>query len=1095
MKFRSFLFALIVLLNITLFSQNETSKWYFGYNAGLDFMTNPPTILTNGQVLTYEGSSSASDGAGNLLFYTDGTTVWNSQQQVMQNGTGLFGNPSTTQAALVIKQPGNTNIYFVFTLDMETLPNGLCYSVVDMNLAAGSGAVTTKNIQLMTPSCEKMAGVPHCNGVDTWLVTHDYGSDVFRAHQVTAAGVNPVPVLSSAGLNINSNWGDYAGQIKFSHDGSKLAAAVYQIDSVGTDIGAFQLFDFDNATGIVSNAITLAKGPIYNYAYGCDFSPDGTKLYGSRFDNNSYGNDIMQWDLSTGIPQSIVASYQVVGSTSVITHGMELGPDGKIYVARQSEEYLGVINNPNAPGISCNYVDLGQSLFPSVCANSLPGFVKNIPTLTISLIPEPVDCNSLGSATVFVLGGASPYTYLWMPSAQTSSIATNLTAGIYTLQLTNMYGCSLSYTTSIDSESPLSGTVTTMNPLCYGINDGSASIFVTGFTGPLIYSWSGTAQTSSLATGLPPGTYTVTATDQSIPCIFTSMFQLNAQIATQLSITANTVCAGQTLNFYANLPGVSYNWSGPNTFTSSLQNPALPNANPGMSGVYTLTVTTPQGCVANASVNALVTPGFTASAFSNAPCENQTLSFNGGAATSYQWVGPNNFSSNLQSPMINNVVLSSAGIYTLISEIGICRDTVTLGVTIYPLPLPIASSSGTVCENEWMQLMVNNSGTSYNWTGPGNYVSSMQNPTLVGQPTRSGQYMVTVTGTNGCQASAATTVIVVVAPSAIAWPANSCAGQRVSLSASGGSSYSWTGPAGFLANGQSVDFIPSGPHMGGTYTLTTSGTNNCTATTTVFVTVYALPSATLNGAIQACASSCQEFKLKGTSTSYFKTLFRVNNETITGPGLYYCFKKPGDYFASVIFTDTNNCINTSTLSVKIFEKPKADFEFIPFKPIAGAEEVVFTNTSSGPDQKSWTWFFINNSNPSLSGQRIPYRFETAGSFPVAMIVKNKWGCADTIVKAVFVEDEFSIYVPNAFTPDDDGINDLFQPKGTGIRNYQLMIFDRWGARLFSTTDFLTPWDGSFKGVGCKEDVYIWKIIVNGTDNKIKELQGHVTLYR
>jgi len=143
-KWKQILFGLLMLSGLTSFSQNEATKWYFGYHAGLDFMTNPPTIITTGTLYTTEGCASIADAAGNTLFYTDGITVYNKNNLMMANGDTLFGDGSTTQSGIIVKQPGNTNIYYVFTQDDVGGPNGFCYSIVDMNLAAGMGSELLK---------------------------------------------------------------------------------------------------------------------------------------------------------------------------------------------------------------------------------------------------------------------------------------------------------------------------------------------------------------------------------------------------------------------------------------------------------------------------------------------------------------------------------------------------------------------------------------------------------------------------------------------------------------------------------------------------------------------------------------------------------------------------------------------------------------------------------------------------------------------------------------------------------------------------------------------------------------------------------------
>ena len=168
MKIRIIFF--FVLLSQLLFSQGEANIWYFGENAGLDFNSGNPVALTNGQLNTIEGCATISNSVGQLLFYTDGITIYNSNHQVMLNGAGLYGDTSSTQSATIVKKPGSATLYYVFTIDEEVNPNGFCYSIVDMSLDGGNGAVTsTKNILVYTPTCEKLAVVKHANNTDFWI--------------------------------------------------------------------------------------------------------------------------------------------------------------------------------------------------------------------------------------------------------------------------------------------------------------------------------------------------------------------------------------------------------------------------------------------------------------------------------------------------------------------------------------------------------------------------------------------------------------------------------------------------------------------------------------------------------------------------------------------------------------------------------------------------------------------------------------------------------------------------------------------------------------------------------------------------------------
>jgi len=148
------LFLLFLVHGTSIAQPGQARFWYFGTQAGLDFGTNPPTPLTNGALTAFEGCASISDINGNLQFYTNGNQVWDRTHQVMPNGTGLNGDGLATQATIIVPAPANTALYYLFTVDTNGGPRGLCYSVVDMNLNNGFGEVTSKNNLLATPVTE-----------------------------------------------------------------------------------------------------------------------------------------------------------------------------------------------------------------------------------------------------------------------------------------------------------------------------------------------------------------------------------------------------------------------------------------------------------------------------------------------------------------------------------------------------------------------------------------------------------------------------------------------------------------------------------------------------------------------------------------------------------------------------------------------------------------------------------------------------------------------------------------------------------------------------------------------------------------------------
>ena len=347
MKKISFLLCVFSLYGFCIQAQNECNKWLFGNNGGLDFNSGSPLPFAGGQTFTSEGSASVADALGNLLFYTDGVTVWDKTHAIMPNGTGPLGGYSSSQSAMILLLPGSSTLYYVFTVG-QTFAD-FNYSIVDMTLNGGNGDVTVKNTLVSTSVCEKLCSVRKPNGIDFWIIVHDAMTDEFDAYTFTSAGINPVPVVSFAG---SPNSGDI-GYLKASPDGTMLSAALWNSGNL------FELFDFDNATGIVSNALTLPFHVASSGAYGVEFSPSSTYLYCAWITPG----EVRQYDLQAGSPAAIAASEVLVGSTGVAFNGaLQLAPDGKIYLAQYGAAYLGVINNPDIAGTGCNFVDVGIAI-------------------------------------------------------------------------------------------------------------------------------------------------------------------------------------------------------------------------------------------------------------------------------------------------------------------------------------------------------------------------------------------------------------------------------------------------------------------------------------------------------------------------------------------------------------------------------------------------------------------------------------------------------------------------------------------------------------------------------------------------------------
>lgn len=349
-------FVLLLCASDAVYGQQQTAHWFFGKNAGLDFIAGAPIVNNSGQTDANEGTASFSDEFGNLLFYTDGTNVFTRNHTIMPNGTGLNGHLSSTQSCIIIPAPGSANLYYIFTTDalerfleipLGSQSKGLNYSVVDMSIGV-DGEITVKNIPLPVDGfqrCnEQLTAVAKADCSGYWVITSYLGK--FYSFSVTSDGVNPDPVVSVGGPNSILPG---AGYLRASHDGKKIAYTSI------TESGGLRVYDFNNENGVLSNENILFMLP--RQYYGVEFSPNNTILYAST------ANNLLQYDLS-----ATPANSEVILATNNanMMGALQLGPNNKIYYADVEQytinEHLSVINDPDNfgnPGYVPDAISLG----------------------------------------------------------------------------------------------------------------------------------------------------------------------------------------------------------------------------------------------------------------------------------------------------------------------------------------------------------------------------------------------------------------------------------------------------------------------------------------------------------------------------------------------------------------------------------------------------------------------------------------------------------------------------------------------------------------------------------------------------------------
>ena len=339
--------------------------WFFGDMAGIDFNPEEPQPLPDSSVMVAPaGASVISDRNGEVLFYTNGATVWNKFGDIMPNGENLGGDPNASQSALIVPFPGDATKYYIFTTDAAGGP--LKYSIVDIKGDGGKGVVeaTSKGTSLFSRSTEKITAVEI--GGTTWLLAHELGNTSFYAYSITENGIQKgIPI--EAGSSHSSG----AGYMKFSTDGSKVAAAVQ-------DSPPFvELFKFNDSTDVSTDMLVDPVRIEFSgeQPYGVEFSPDNEKLYITTT------TGLYQYHVNDSLSaEEILASKKTIPTNGSGSLGaLQIGPNGQIYIAQEGVSEVLVINGPNTLETDTSHVAVSPfDLAGPASRRGLPNFVQSI---------------------------------------------------------------------------------------------------------------------------------------------------------------------------------------------------------------------------------------------------------------------------------------------------------------------------------------------------------------------------------------------------------------------------------------------------------------------------------------------------------------------------------------------------------------------------------------------------------------------------------------------------------------------------------------------------------------------------------------------
>lgn len=779
------LLAFLISANL-LHAQKEYDKWYFGNQAAIDFSSGTATALLNSSMDAIDNPASISDSLGNLLFYSDGIEVYNRNHILMPNGSGLLGSLSGGHTATAVRKPGSSNLYYLFTLDAFASSNGLRYNIIDMNLNGGLGDIVSgqKNIVLLNPASEQIVPVVHANGNDIWIVTHPWNSSSFNSYLITCSGLNISPVVSTVGNSRSGSTNNAPGQINISAQNNRIATVTY-----GT--GTFELFDFNNATGVLSNPLSFSG---YNNPWSVEFSADGSKLYLNGW-TTQY---VYQFDITTYTQLAISASQINLGNVTgpgspYFTGYMQRGPDNKIYIAVYLDSYLAVINNPNVAGAGCNLVDDGFDLGTMSSSAGLPNkVVVTHGSLTLTLGPDTSYCGNF--TQILTTGNANT---LWSTGITAAQITVS-TPGIYWASTSG--GCGNSSDTIVISGGSPPPPVLLPNDTSY-----CGNFSQTLSTGNANTVWS-TGATASQITITTTGTYWA---QNSNACGTT---RDSIVISTSPSPIVNlgndtALCAGHSLILNASTASATYHWQ------NSSVNATL---NVSTAGTYAVTVTTSAGCTASDAINVTqYSLSLTASA-TNAGCglSNGTamvVASNGNAPYNFNW------SNSVQNYSLQNL---AQGSYTVtVMDNGGCSATASVFVDTSGIgSVQITSNISTpICSSDSVHICAPSGYQNYLW-------NTGQSSTCI-YTSHAGNYYVTVTDNTNCTSSSNHITV-----TAFPLPSVSISVNGNMLTAFNATSYQW------FFNGNPISGATADTLLAtqqGNYTLQITDSNGCNAVSNI----------------------------------------------------------------------------------------------------------------------------------------------------------------------------------------------------------------------------------------------------------------------
>ena len=738
----------------------------------------------------------------------------------------------------------------------------------------------------------------------------------------------------------------------------------------------------------------------------------------------------------------------------------------------------------------------------SGCTNTQPVTVTNAYSVSDSLVSQTgVSCfgGDNGTATVQLIGGVQPYTYsISGQGSQSSPTFTGLSAGNYLITCEDINGCIATQAVQITQPNILEVQIDSLvNVGCFDSAQGSIYISVTGGNAPYSFNWSD-GDTTQVAANLAAGTYNVTVVDakgcsSSAGATIQQPQKLFSFVASFHNLRCNGDSSGSIETSVAGgSPPYSFIWSNGATFENiyGLQQ-----------GHYFLTVTDANGCQAFLTDSVVQpSPLVVNMTIANVTCPgamngSAIAGVNGGTpGYNYSWSNGN------LTPSINNV---AGGNYVLTAtDANGCSVVTTANIVEAPPILITGSVTNAICNGTpggsiTTTISGGTPGYTYTWLPSG----STQNLSSI----LAGNYTLTITDSKGCLATdsfAVSQPAALIASMAKTSPLcyNSYTGSIIAVVNGGVEPYSFVWNTTPVQTTASIDSLP-----GGDYRLTVTDANGCSTTDNITLSqpqpIVVTPS--VNGA--KCFNTASGKVITTVTGGVGPYTFLVNGLQQLTDTFYNLL--PGNY--AVLVIDANGCQGSSTFSIASPGQISVRLAVTDQYILSGMETQLIATATADTTVLNYIWspitvdsvdIFDYTNCPDSSNCSTPYvkpPFTT--TFTVLVMSADSCYASDTVT--VNVADQPVLFIPTAFTPNGDGLNDKFEFSILGANTIEVSIFNRWGERVYynpNQTNGITNtdgWDGTDKGKPAPEGTYVYQLKITYFDGTIKNKSGTVAVMR